>query len=68
MAVVRDPERIGPMLDLIRTIWVQRPDLRLGQLIANCVVFDEDYDDIYNVEDEDLAARLAVIYPGRVRP
>ena len=32
---MRDPNRIDPMLDLLRTYWKENPDLRLGQIIAN---------------------------------
>ena len=33
----RDPRRIEVMLDTIRRIWEQDPDLRLGQLIINAM-------------------------------
>lgn len=55
---MRNPDRIEPMLGLIRRIWLKNPDLRLGQLIANCV--DMDY--LYFVEDGELATSLQGIY------
>ena len=30
---MRDPDRIEPMLDMVREAWEAAPDLRLGQLI-----------------------------------
>jgi uncharacterized protein YihD (DUF1040 family) len=59
---VRDPKRIEPMLDLIRTIWTRSPDLRLGQLISNTTVDVDDEDRLYHIEDEELAEKLKILY------
>ena len=59
---MRDPKRIEPMLDLIRTIWTRSPDLRLGQLISNTTVDVDDEDRLYHIEDEELAEKLKVLY------
>ena len=32
---MRSPTRIAPIMDLVTTIWMLNPDLRLGQLIGN---------------------------------
>jgi hypothetical protein len=36
--MTRDPERIGPMLDLLGALWREHPNLRLGQLVCNVAV------------------------------
>jgi len=52
---MRDPNRIEPMLTLIRKIWYRSPDLRLTQLIMNALKMAEDP---YYVEDETLIKAL----------
>lgn len=32
---LRDPKRIQPMLEALKRIWTENPDLRLGQIIVN---------------------------------
>jgi len=34
---MRDPKRIKPILKKLEDYWTKNPDLRLGQIIANCV-------------------------------
>ena len=34
---MRDPERIKKILGLLQLYWEDHPDLRLGQIISNCV-------------------------------
>lgn len=43
------------VLDRILRVWLQEPDLRLGQLITNAMVHT---DGLFYVEDEDLAKVL----------
>lgn len=51
---MRDPNRIESVLAAIRRCWVEQPDLRLGQLLSNCV-----YDDnLFYLEDDKLIGRL----------
>ena len=52
---MRDPNRIEPMLALIREIWYKYPDLRLTQLIMNALNMNQDP---YYVEDEKLKKAL----------
>lgn len=52
---MRDPNRIEPMLALIRDIWYRCPDTRLTQLIMNALNMNEDP---YYVEDEKLKKAL----------
>jgi len=47
---MRNPDRIDDILNRIKVIWKEYPDLRLGQLICNMV--SERI--LYFVEDEDL--------------
>lgn len=32
---MRDPERIKPVLDALRALWLEFPDYRFGQLVMN---------------------------------
>ena len=52
---MRDPERIEEILFLIKSIWVQYPDLRLMQLLCNAITFPED---TFYTEDDDLVEML----------
>ena len=52
---MRDPNRIEPMIALIREIWYKQPDLRLTQLIMNALNMNQDP---YYVEDEKLKKAL----------
>lgn len=44
---LRDPKRIQPILDVLKRIWIENPDLRLGQIIVNA-----SKDQPYFVEDD----------------
>jgi len=55
---MRDPKRIDKVLNIIKIVWSECPDLRFVQLILNVlhssdqiVIFS---DSIYNIEDEIL--------------
>ena len=52
---MRDPARIDRMLELIRKVWYDAPDLRLTQLIMNELRMNSDP---YYVEDEKLEDAL----------
>jgi len=52
---MRDPERIDKILFLIKSIWVQYPDLRLMQLLSNAITFPED---TFYTEDDELVEML----------
>lgn len=52
---MRDPERIDKILNTIRLIWTDCPDLRLGQLIVNAVGLETD---LFNIEDDILNREL----------
>ena len=52
---MRDPNRIEPMLALIREIWYETPDLRLTQIIMNALKMTSDP---YYIEDEKLKKAL----------
>ena len=47
---MRDPLRIGPLLELVEKVWQQNPDLRLGQLIVGVV----GYNDPFYISDDEL--------------
>lgn len=55
---MRSKERIDPVLERLKRIWKEYPDLRLGQLILN-VVRDPA---LYYLEDEEIVERLEEFY------
>ena len=55
---MRNPNRIDRILNEIRIIWKQYPDLRLGQLILNVI---ED-PALYYIEDKELVELLKQTY------
>ena len=56
---MRNPERIDEILKLISEIWHKNPDLRLCQLIGNCVGSTSySGEDLYYVEDNELQIEL----------
>lgn len=38
MSTTRDPNRIPRLLALLGELWVERPDLRLGQIMGNASI------------------------------
>jgi len=48
---MRDPKRIPEILNQLKAIWSSFPDLRLGQLIGNLWLPEEE---LYYIEDEKL--------------
>lgn len=50
---MRDPNRIENILAQLAQIWHKNPDLRLGQLIANTRIHENDLL-FYNIEDQTL--------------
>ncbi len=55
---MRDPERIGYILDQLKAQWERCPDLRLGQLIYNAVSPDDPCPKIFYIEDEVLLNKI----------
>lgn len=55
---MRDPARIEPVLDAIRRVWEQSPDLRLGQLLVNAVNPPEPCPELFYIEDEKLVRKV----------
>ena len=55
---MRDPERIDEILGLVRQVWLQDPDLRLGQIIVNAVRPRNACPEIFAVEDTTLSRGL----------
>jgi uncharacterized protein YihD (DUF1040 family) len=59
---MRDPKRIGHVLDTIRRIWEKNPDLRLGQMIDNLFGVDDIDAVLFYIEDGELEKRLWEMY------
>ncbi len=55
---MRDPDRIGYILDQIKVQWERSPDLRLGQLIYNAVSPADPCPEIFGIEDEVLLNKI----------
>lgn len=53
---MREPDRIETVLDCIRDIWYDYPDLRLCQLLEN--IKPNNLKDMYYIEDDDLCKLL----------
>lgn len=56
---MRDPNRINDMITIVEDYWTRYPDLRLGQLLLNCVPESKD---LYYVEDENLLVLMDSYY------
>ena len=52
---MKDPKRIQLVIETIRGIWYQYPDMRLGQLICNCL---DSETDVFYVEDHVLIEKM----------
>jgi hypothetical protein len=54
--IVRNPERIDPILEEVRKLWKQNPDLRFTQLVANITALGAtkgpDITGFYFIEDD----------------
>jgi uncharacterized protein YihD (DUF1040 family) len=55
---MRDPDRIDPILALLREVWTQSPDLRLGQLIVNAIRPNQPAPQVFSAEDDKLVEGL----------
>jgi hypothetical protein len=50
---MRDPERIPRILEKLRILWAEMPDLRLGQLVDNARMVSDGHDiDLFYIEDD----------------
>lgn len=56
---MRDPNRIDPLLEQIRDVWIQQPDMRLGQLLVVLAQPESPCPELFHLEDNQLARRLA---------
>lgn len=55
---MRDPKRIDSVLQMLRTVWEQQPDLRLGQLLVIAARPKEPCPEVFYMEDEALMREL----------
>ena len=56
---MRDPKRIDDIMKRLKKLWKVFPDLRLGQLLGNCL----NYQQLYYLEDEDVMKAVEAFYP-----
>ena len=57
--------KIKGVSDTVKSIWLQNPELRLGQLIDNAIPVDKD---IFYVTDDDLVKYLKEYTKNVIRP
>lgn len=55
---MRDPKRIPEILEAIRDVWEEHPNLRLGQLISITLGIDWKPNDIFYIEDGELLLQI----------
>lgn len=55
---MRDPKRIDPILNQIREVWKQQPDMRLGQLMVVLARPANPCSELFHLEDDQLAHRI----------
>ena len=55
---MRDPARIGVLLDTLRAVWEANPDLRLGQILVIATKPKDPTPEIFHIEDELLLQGL----------
>jgi uncharacterized protein YihD (DUF1040 family) len=56
---MRDPDRITIILEAIRYIWNKHPDMRLMQLILNCLYPQSNG---YHIEENELIKNIITFY------
>lgn len=56
---MRDPKRVDRILEKIKKIWKRYPDLRLFQLLGNCLPTNGDH---YYVDDDIIEKLLGEKY------
>lgn len=61
---MRDPQRIDNILERLKTVWKDNPDLRLGQLLLAVVKMDR----LFYIEDEVLIQTLENYFLGDWMP
>ena len=62
---MRDANRIEPMLELVRKLWIAYPDMRLGQLVHNAAAITGwGNKDIFYIEDDQLADGIKYLKEG----
>ena len=59
---MRNPERIPEILDRIRKVWEQHPQLRLGQLLVASFQKKSKQNDIFHVEDKELIEMVEELF------
>lgn len=67
---MRNPERIDPIIENLRALWKDVPDVRLGQLLINVIALCPGNPDPFYVEDDvlDLGMAATRMHRGVGRP
>lgn len=61
---MRNPERIDNILERLKVVWKENPDLRLGQLLLAVIKMDR----LFYIEDETLIQALENYFLGDWTP
>jgi hypothetical protein len=59
MRLMRNPDRMYPMLEMLLSLWQKYPDMRLGQLIENVAGHKNM---IWNMDDNEMYDKMEEIY------
>ena len=58
LAVMRDPARIDNVLAALRAVWLESPDLRLGQLVVSVIRPTDPCPEVFHAEDDAILKGL----------
>jgi len=58
LAVMRDPARIDNVLAALRAVWLESPDLRLGQLVVSAIRPTDPCPEVFHAEDDAILRGL----------
>lgn len=57
-SIMRDKNRIKPILEKIEKLWILDPDLRFGQLVMNIIKPEQSNVEVYYMEDDNLFDKI----------
>ena len=62
--IPRRPERIEPMLELLREAWLLAPNWRLTQLVINASDTNHNCGPVFHLSDQEMERRLKRLISG----
>jgi len=55
---MRNPNRIEPIIEKIKKLWLKNPDYRFGQLIMVIIKTEEQNIKLFNLEEDELLEKI----------